>query len=47
MSEEIEKRLSLLPKKDKVSMTEIYQIDGDTIEEITVKFKSGNIIILR
>lgn len=47
MSEEIEKRLSLLPKKDKISLTEIYQIDGDTIEEIRIKFKSGNVIILR
>jgi hypothetical protein len=46
IAEEIERRLAL-SRASKQSLTEICQIDGDSIEELTIKFKSGNILILR
>lgn len=45
MAEEIERRLEI-SRKDKTCITEILQM-GDTIEELKITFKSGNIMILR
>ncbi len=46
MAEEIERRLAL-SRTNKQAMTEIYQLDGDNIEELSIKFKSGDVMVLR
>jgi len=46
MAEEVERRLSL-SRQDKQQFTEIIQCDGDSIEEIIIKFRSGNIMHIK
>lgn len=46
MAEEIERRLSI-SRADKRTITEILQTDGDSIKEITIKFVSGNVMVIR
>ncbi len=46
MAEEIERRLQI-SRKDKRSLTEILQVDGDAIQEISITFVSGNILVIR
>ena len=45
-AEEIERRLDLT-RKDKTQITEILNTSGDSITEVKITFKSGNIFYLR